>query len=66
MPIETPKAKPAEGPNLYRCPACGEMVDNRQREAVRFHHDHVLHPRLDLFVTIPFVARSGVRTAQSR
>jgi hypothetical protein len=39
--------------DFYRCPACGEMVDNRDRAAVRFHHDHVLHPRLDSFVTLP-------------
>jgi hypothetical protein len=29
---------------FYRCPACGAEVDNQQREDVRFHHDHVLHP----------------------
>jgi hypothetical protein len=44
--------KPAKE-DFYRCPACGEMVDNRDRAAIRFHHDHVLHPRLDRFVTLP-------------
>jgi uncharacterized Zn finger protein len=29
----------------YRCPECGEMVNNRDPEAIRLHHDHVLHPR---------------------
>lgn len=39
--------------NFYRCPACGEMVDKRQRASVFQHHSHVLHPRLDSFVTLP-------------
>ncbi|MEY2578286.1 MAG: hypothetical protein QOI49_1110 [Verrucomicrobiota bacterium] len=29
---------------FYRCPGCGQMVDNQQREAVFEHHDHVLRP----------------------
>jgi PHP family Zn ribbon phosphoesterase len=29
----------------YRCPACGEMVDNRCKAEVFRHHDHVLHPQ---------------------
>jgi hypothetical protein len=48
---QPPEPPPAQ--NVYRCPACGEMVDNRDRAAVRFHHDHVLHPRFDRFVTLP-------------
>jgi hypothetical protein len=31
--------------HFYRCPGCGEMVDNRLIEDVKIHHDHVLHPR---------------------
>ncbi len=37
---------PEEQRNFYRCPACGEMVDNRQLEEIMLHHAHVLHPRL--------------------
>jgi hypothetical protein len=53
MKAKTPDRliKPTE--NSYRCPACGEMVDNTDRESVRVHHDHVLHPRFDRFVTLP-------------
>jgi hypothetical protein len=40
---ERPKSQARK--NSYRCPACGEMVDNDNWEAVRFHHDHVLRPR---------------------
>jgi hypothetical protein len=29
---------------FYRCPACGEQVDNDSPEEIRFHHSHVLHP----------------------
>ena len=29
---------------FYRCPACGEMVDNRDLDAIVIHHAHVLHP----------------------
>jgi hypothetical protein len=43
----------ATAKDYYRCPTCGEMVDNRDRAAVRFLHEHVLHPRLDSFVTLP-------------
>ena len=28
----------------YRCPGCGQMVNNRDLEAIRLHHAHVLHP----------------------
>jgi hypothetical protein len=31
--------------NFYRCPACGEMVDNRKLDEIVLHHAHVLHPR---------------------
>jgi len=44
---------PSASQSFYRCPACGEMVDNHDRAAVGFHHDHVLHPRFDPFVTLP-------------
>jgi competence CoiA-like predicted nuclease len=30
--------------NFYRCPACGEMVDNRRLDEIVRHHAHVLHP----------------------
>jgi hypothetical protein len=54
------KARPREQQrapeNSYRCPACGEMVENRDLGAVRFHHDHVLHPRMDVYVTLPAIA----------
>jgi hypothetical protein len=50
--ILKPKTKPVEELKFYRCPACGQMVDNRDRDAIRFHHDHVLHPRHDLSFTI--------------
>jgi hypothetical protein len=39
--------------NFYRCPACHEMVDNRDMAAVLVHHGHVLHPRLHLFASLP-------------
>jgi hypothetical protein len=29
---------------FYRCPACGEMVDNKSVEEITEHHSHVLHP----------------------
>jgi hypothetical protein len=44
-----------ERENFYRCPACGEKVDNRLRDAVLFHHYHVLHPQRDSFVRLPVV-----------
>jgi hypothetical protein len=31
--------------HFYRCPGCGKLVDNRQIEDVKVHHDHVLHTR---------------------
>jgi hypothetical protein len=34
------------------------MVDNQDREAVRAHHDHVLRPRLDVFVRVPFTPQA--------
>jgi uncharacterized protein YlaI len=30
--------------HFYRCPACGEMVDNKSLEEITEHHSHVLHP----------------------
>jgi hypothetical protein len=52
------RPRPDAAKSSYRCPACGETVDNRDLDAVRFHHHHVLHPRLDLYVTLPaFVPR---------
>src|SRR3954464_3753915 len=37
--------------NVYRCPACGETVNNSDLAAVRRHHQHVLQPRLAGFVS---------------
>lgn len=34
----------ASGPNNYRCPACGDLVDVAKREDILLHHDHVTHP----------------------
>lgn len=28
--------------STYRCPACGEVVDNSRMDQVRLHHQHVL------------------------
>jgi hypothetical protein len=30
--------------HFYRCPACGEMVDNQSVEEITEHHSHILHP----------------------
>jgi hypothetical protein len=40
--------------NRYRCPACGEWVDNNDHTAVRLHHQHVLRAPQDGFVRLPF------------
>ncbi|HEX4641136.1 MAG TPA: hypothetical protein VH252_07100 [Chthoniobacterales bacterium] len=64
--MKTKKREQTRSPardKFYRCPACGEMVDNTNRESIRFHHHHVLHPRLDLFVTLPVVP--ACRTSSS-
>ena len=37
-------AKDAD-PHLYRCPACGALVDSRDRGEMALHHRHVLFPR---------------------
>ena len=29
--------------STYRCPGCGELVDNRHMDEVLRHHQHVLH-----------------------
>ena len=43
QPGPTPPAQ-ADVRNFYRCPACGDLVDGKNIEAVRLHHSHVLHP----------------------
>lgn len=53
-------AKSRRGDDFYKCPGCGEMVDNRDRDSVRLHHDHVLHSRSN-YVTYPLVPRSQER-----
>jgi len=45
--------------NFYRCPACGEMVNNTDRESVGLHHDHVLHPPFYRFA--PFADAAGTK-----
>jgi hypothetical protein len=30
--------------HFYRCPACGALVDGRDREEMQLHHQHVLFP----------------------
>jgi hypothetical protein len=56
------KAKLLYERKTYRCPACGKMVDNRDREAARFHHDHVLRPRQEPVIPNGFLAafRTGI------
>jgi hypothetical protein len=49
------RSRPAPKTNMYRCPGCGDMVDKNNVPAIREHHQHVLRPRLDSFVTLPFV-----------
>jgi hypothetical protein len=34
-----------ESRHIYRCPACGELVDTRVTEEMARHHRHVLFPR---------------------
>jgi hypothetical protein len=51
--ISKPRSTTIEELKTYRCPACGEMVHNADREAVRLHHDHVLHPRQGIFLSLP-------------
>jgi hypothetical protein len=34
--------KAADRDSFYRCPACGELVDGRDREVMALHHRHVL------------------------
>ncbi len=29
----------------YRCPACGALVDGRDRETMALHHRHILFPQ---------------------
>jgi hypothetical protein len=43
-PEEFDELSPDEQRNFYRCPACGEMVDNRRLDEIVLHHSHVLHP----------------------
>jgi hypothetical protein len=47
----------------YRCPGCGEIVDNHDLDAVRFHHQHVLNPWLDSSVMLPIANRQGEMNA---
>ena len=28
--------------SLYRCPGCGEMVDNRRVDEIQLHHRHMI------------------------
>ena len=51
--------------NFYRCPACGEMVDNTDRESVGLHHDHVLHPPFYRFAILPMPPATKIRASDS-
>jgi hypothetical protein len=58
------KSRPAPiSENLYRCPGCGEMVNNRDVDAIRLHHQHVLRPR-GSFVVTPFYERAETGLAR--
>lgn len=57
------RTQPAQLPNTYRCPGCGEMVDKSDIAAIREHHQHVLRSRVDSFVTLPFVVLPPEQTA---
>jgi hypothetical protein len=34
---------PTEATGFYRCPACGEKVDQESQEEIRLHHSHLRH-----------------------
>jgi hypothetical protein len=42
--IDKAKSRMQQSRRFYRCPGCGQKVDNEQAEAVREHHAHVLNP----------------------
>src|SRR4051812_27983778 len=42
-PVDASGTAPSQNRQLYRCPACGEMFDERDRAEMHRHHDHVLH-----------------------
>lgn len=48
----------------YRCPGCAETVDNRDLDAIRIHHQHVLNPRPDSSVMRPMADRHGEECRQ--
>jgi hypothetical protein len=56
--------KPPAPQDSYRCPACGQMVENRDMDAVRFHHYHVLHPHFDRYVTLPVILPQASTTGR--
>jgi hypothetical protein len=58
------KPKRVRDMKTYRCPGCGETVDNLDREAVRLHHDHVLRPRQNPFAFMQFLAPHAGRSVR--
>jgi hypothetical protein len=42
-PTADDRLAPPQATNMYRCPACGAMVDNQDQAAVRLHHDHTMN-----------------------
>src|SRR5437763_16485549 len=51
--------------NFYRWPACGEMVNNTDRESVGLHHDHVLHPPFYRFAPLPMLLTPKIPASDS-
>jgi hypothetical protein len=46
--------QPSANENFYQCPACHEKVDKSDLAAIQSHHDHVLHPPLFAYVSLPY------------
>jgi uncharacterized C2H2 Zn-finger protein len=42
MEIQRDTEKPSEMERFYRCPGCGQMVDNERRDEIQIHHRHVI------------------------
>ena len=50
MPKAEKAAEPQDSGKLiedyfYHCPACGALVDGRNRKEMQVHHQHVLFPK---------------------
>ena len=48
---------------FFRCPTCGEMVDNRDIAEIVEHHSHVLHPERFRKSFAGSVQQTGVKAA---